>query len=79
MHTWARVVEGARWETPMDVKATFGSADPLKSGRFVFDIGGNKFRIVAFLKYASGKRKGAVFVKFVGTHAQYDKIDANEV
>ena len=69
------MVENATWAMPTDVKATFPQTDILKSGRVVFDIGGNKWRIVASIAY----RPAIVFVKFVGTHRQYDDIDANTV
>ena len=79
LQTWARVVEHARWETPIDVKRIYGSADILKSGRVVFDIGGNKYRLVVAIKYRSKRGRGVVYVRFIGTHADYDKIDADEV
>jgi mRNA interferase HigB len=53
----------------------FGSADLLANGRIVFDIGGNKYRLVAAVHYR-GKR---IYVRFIGTHKDYDKIDANTV
>ena len=55
--------------------ATFSSADLLADGRVVFDVGGNKWRIVAKLNF----RHQVLYVRFVGTHAQYDRIDANAV
>jgi mRNA interferase HigB len=53
----------------------FGSADILRNGRAVFDIGGNKYRLVAAIHYR-GKR---VYVRFIGTHKDYDRIDAETV
>lgn len=75
LRTWKAVVRGAVWHRPSDVKQSFPQTDILKSGRAVFDVGGNKLRIVAGIDYVSG----IVFIKFVGTHAQYDKIDADTV
>jgi len=75
LKTWFKVVEAADWNTPADVKAMFRSADILKTGRVIFDIGGNKYRLVAAVHY-DGKR---VYVRFVGTHKQYDNIDPNTI
>jgi len=75
LKTWVAVTKAARWPDPPAVKRTFNSADILKNNRVVFDIGGNKFRLVARLNY----RQGILFVRFVGTHKEYDHIDANEI
>ena len=53
----------------------FRSADILRDGRVVFDIGGNKYRLVARINY----QYGVVYVRFIGTHRDYDKIDAQSV
>ena len=63
------------WRTPQDIKAQFRSASILKGGRVVFNNGGNKYRLVVALDY----ERQACFVKFVGTHKQYDQIDAGTV
>lgn len=57
------------------MKQMFGSADILRNGRVVFDIGGNKYRLVAAVHYR-GQR---IYVRFIGTHKEYDKIDAGTV
>lgn len=75
LRAWVHVVKGADWSRPNDVKDLFRSADLLANGRVVFDIGGNKYRLVAAVHYR-GKR---VYVRFIGTHKDYDKIDANEI
>ena len=75
VRTWVRVVKAARWADPMDVKRMFGSADILRDGRVVFDIGGNKYRLVAWVNY----QYGVAYVRFIGTHADYDAIDAQTV
>jgi mRNA interferase HigB len=66
------VVKAADWSRPIDLKEVFGSADILPNDRVVFNIGGNKYRLVVAVHYR-GKR---VFVRFIGTHAEYDRIDA---
>jgi mRNA interferase HigB len=68
-------VKEAQWARPNDVKLMFGSADLLNEGRVVFDIGGNKYRLVAAVHYR-GKR---IYIRFIGTHKEYDKIDANTI
>jgi len=65
----------ALWENPQQIKAQFGSASILKGGRVVFNIGGNKYRLVLAMDYG----RQASYVKFVGTHRQYDTIDAETV
>jgi mRNA interferase HigB len=72
---WYRHVVEADWAAPADVKADFRSASILKDGRVVFNIAGNKYRLVVWINY--GYR--VVYVRFIGTHAQYDRIDAQTV
>lgn len=72
---WLEIVSKKEWDNPAQIKEVFGSADIIKNGRAVFNIGGNNFRIVCLMGY----RTKRMFVKFVGTHAEYDKIDANTV
>jgi mRNA interferase HigB len=73
MKVWYALVSKAAWTGPSDVKAMFGATvDFVGDSRVIFDIGGNKFRIVAHVAY----RYGRVLVKFVGTHKAYDKINA---
>jgi len=73
--TWYGFVLRATWPSPVDVKADFGTASILKNGRVVFNIAGNKYRLITSTNYPYG----IVFVKFVGTHKQYDAIDAQTV
>jgi mRNA interferase HigB len=75
LRAWVHVVRAAEWSKPTDVKNMFRSADILRGERAVFDIGGNKYRIVAAIHYR-GKR---VYIRFIGTHAEYDRIDAETI
>jgi mRNA interferase HigB len=75
IEAWHAEAERASWRTPQEVKARFRSASVLKGGRVVFNIAGNKYRLVVALDYA----RQACFVKFIGTHEQYDRIDAETV
>ena len=72
---WYRQVKRADWATPADVKRAFRSASILKDGRVVFNIAGNKYRIVVWINYPYR----VVYVRFIGTHRQYDEIDAQTV
>ncbi len=66
------VVKAVDWSKPTDIKEMFRSADILANDRVVFNIGGNKYRLVVAVHYR-GKR---LYVRFVGTHAEYNRIDA---
>jgi mRNA interferase HigB len=72
---WYRIARAADWRKPADVKATFGTASVLKNGRVVFNIAGNKYRLIVWINYDFG----VVYVRFIGTHRQYDAIDAQNV
>ena len=72
---WYRHAVKAQWSSPAEVKRDFASASILRDGRVVFNIAGNKYRLVVWINYAYR----VVYVRFVGTHAQYDRIDAQSV
>ena len=72
---WYKQVERADWGTPADVTALFPTASILPNNRVVFRIRGNSYRLVVEIFY-EGR---LVFIKFVGTHAEYDRINAEEV
>src|SRR3990172_1128763 len=72
---WYRQVQAADWATPADVKRAIGTTSILKDGRAVFNIAGNKYRIVVWINYAYR----VVYIRFIGTHAQYDRIDAQTI
>ena len=65
----------AKWHTPQDIRNQFASASICGNNRVVFNVGGNKYRLVVEVQYQAG----IVWVKFVGTHAQYDRIDVERV
>jgi mRNA interferase HigB len=75
LRTWVKVTSAAQWADPPAVKRTFNTADILKGGRVVFDIGGNRYRLVVWVNYGFA----TVYVRFIGTHHQYNAINANEV
>lgn len=71
---WISKIKFADWKIPGDIKKTFSSADLLGSGSFrvVFDIAGNNFRMIC--KYGFGRNEIHLFVCWIGTHAEYDKL-----
>ncbi|AVA20203.1 toxin-antitoxin system toxin HigB-like protein [Rhizobium sp. NXC24] len=71
MADWHTTTSDADWNNFSELKATFNSADYVTNGKIVFDVGGNKYRIVGLV----GFRTKRVFILFVGTHAEYDAID----
>ena len=72
---WYRQVVAATWATPAALKQEIGTASVLKDGRVVFNIAGNKYRIVVWINYSYR----VVYIRFIGTHAQYDAIDAQTI
>ncbi len=72
---WLAIVARATWRTPEDVKASYPKASILKAGRVVFNIKGNDYRLVARVQYQAG----VLAIRFFGTHAEYDEIDAETV
>ena len=75
LEAWYEHARAAEWRTPQDVKNDFGSADFLADNRVVFNIGGNTYRLVVRISYTFKQ----VLVKFVGTHSDYDDIDATTI
>lgn len=73
LKTWYDIVRSAEWSGPSDIKQTFANASILKEGRVVFNVKGNDYRLVAKINF----EKQWLFIRFIGTHAEYDRIDAN--
>lgn len=72
---WRAIVEKAQWKTPEDVKKAHPKASILKSGRVVFNIKANDYRLIALVEY----KNGVVMIRFFGSHEEYDKVDAETV
>jgi mRNA interferase HigB len=72
LRIWFKKVEQANWKNLAELKSDFPKADYLGNNRVVFDIKGNDFRVIADVVFLIGK----VLIRFVGTHAEYDKVDA---
>lgn len=75
LRAWLKDAHAARWRTMHDIKAYARTADVVGDKRVVFNIGGNKFRLVVLCLLA----KGRLYIRFVGTHVQYDRIDAERI
>jgi mRNA interferase HigB len=75
LEVWHSDTRKAVWSSPEDIKKLYASASFLKDNRVVFNIKGNEFRLIVHIDYP----RKIVRVKFIGTHAQYDKINASEV
>ncbi len=75
LQTWYKIVENADWKNINDVKKIYGSADIVGNNRMVFNIKGNDYRLVVAFNF----QRQWVFIKFIGTHKQYDKIDVSAI
>ena len=75
LERWYDIVENADWKNFSDIKADFPSADYIGNQHYVFNIKGNKYRLVVVIKFVIGY----VFIRFVGTHEEYDKIDCSTI
>lgn len=72
---WYRFVLKADWASPTDIKADLRSASILRDGRVIFNIAGNKYRLVVWINYPYR----VVYIRFIGTHAHYDAIDPQTI
>lgn len=75
LKTWYDTAMNSNWNSPNDVKQTFANASVLKESRIVFNIKGNSYRLVAKFNF----EKQWIFIRFIGTHSEYNKIDANTI
>ena len=75
LRAWTEEARQAAWKSPQDIKDRYNSASFLKGNRVVFNIRSNQYRLIVGVAY----RLQAVYVKFIGTHAQYDAVDADTI
>ena len=75
LEAWHREAKGASWTSPRDITRLYASASILKGGRVVFNVCGNRYRLVVRINF----KQQIVFVRFVGTHTEYDAFDAETV
>ena len=75
LKSWFQETSNAEWNSPDDIKIEYPSASILSNNRVVFNIKGNKYRLIVRINYDYKM----AWIRFVGTHAEYDKIDANKI
>lgn len=75
LETWYDTVRGAEWKGPNEIRRFYATVSILKNSRVVFNIKGNDFRLVAKINY----EKQWLFIRFIGTHKDYNKIDAEKI
>lgn len=75
LKAWYQEAERSHWRSPNEIKLEYPSASILAGNRVVFNIKGNTYRLIVKINYDFG----AVWVRFIGTHATYDKIDATKI
>lgn len=75
LKTWFDSASNSNWKSPNEVKQSYTNASILKSGRIVFNICGNSYRLIVKFNF----EKQWAFIRFIGSHADYDKIDANTI
>jgi mRNA interferase HigB len=72
---WYSDAKKADWKTPEDIKKTYANASILSNNRVVFNVRGNAYRLIVAVNYQSG----IVYIRYIGTHAEYDRIDAETI
>lgn len=75
LKTWYDTTKRSDWQNPNDIKATYGNASIIGGNRVVFNIKGNDYRLIVRFNF----ERGWAFIRFMGTHAEYDKVNASEV
>jgi mRNA interferase HigB len=75
LRAWYTEAKKASWNSPAEIKAIYRNVSILSNNRVVFNIKGNTYRLVVVVEYSQGK----MFIRFVGTHAEYDRIDATSI
>ena len=75
LNEWYEKVRSSDWATFADIKRTFNSVDAVGNDRFVFNIKGNAYRLVAMIHFD----RRTLYIRFIGTHASYDKINCSTI
>ncbi len=75
LDAWYHEVKRANWKTPVDIKEKYGTASILKNKIVVFNICGNKYRLITRIQFSYG----IIYIRFFGTHKEYNKVNAEEV
>jgi mRNA interferase HigB len=74
LKSWYKEAESSSWQTPMDVKNLYRTLDIIKGNRLIFNISGNKYRLIIKVNYDYS----IIYIRFIGTHAEYDRINAEQ-
>lgn len=75
LRAWYANAKQANWQTPTDIKRDYRNASFIANNRVVFNIKGNQYRLIVAVKY----EYSIVYIRFVGTHQAYDKVDASTI
>jgi mRNA interferase HigB len=75
LKTWYKEASKANWKSPVDIRAEYSNASILKSGRVVFNICGNKYRLIVDVNYV----RQWIFIRLIGTYSDYDKVGADKI
>lgn len=75
LEAWHAEAKAADWATPAQIKIKYGNASILKDGRVVFNICGNRYRLIVWINYEFR----VIYIRFIGTHKEYDNVDAQTV
>ncbi|MGM9748009.1 MAG: type II toxin-antitoxin system HigB family toxin [Lachnospiraceae bacterium] len=75
LERWYQIVKEAQWNGFAEMKRDFNSVDSVGNQHYVFNIGGNKYSLIVVVKFIMGY----VFIRFIGTHKEYDRIDASKI
>jgi mRNA interferase HigB len=72
---WFEIAENADWTSLHDVKRAYPSTDYIGNDRYVFNIAGNKYRLIVMIFFEIGR----IYIRYIGTHSEYDKINARDI
>ncbi len=75
LERWYHIATIANWKSLSDIKTVINDVDFIGNDRYVFNIGGNKFRLVAMIHFSTT----TIYIRFIGTHKEYDKIDCSTI
>lgn len=75
LKTWYSIAKAAQWASPADIKRDYRNTSILKNNRVCFNIGGNAHRLIVKVNY----RVGIIFIRFIGSHSEYDKINVETI
>jgi len=75
LRAWHADAKASKWRTPLEIERVYANARCIRGNRAIFNIKGNKYRLIVKIHYD----RGFVYVRFIGTHSEYDNIDATKI